>query len=129
MSSKFLYGASVQGIQSFIFQTSKLAEIVGASELVEQICTSFFKEQIGSGNFKEENLILGAAGNIKYIFDNASSCQELVRKFPKAVMEMVPGITISQAVVEYEQGGLNSALQKLEDKLRVQRNKASKVGS
>ena len=34
---KFLYGAAVQGIQSFIFQTNALKEIAGASELVEQI--------------------------------------------------------------------------------------------
>lgn len=45
--SKFLYGAAVQGIQSFIFQTNTLREIVGASELVEEICTKMFAEQLG----------------------------------------------------------------------------------
>ena len=40
--SKFLYGASVQGIQHFIFQTNELKDIVGASELVENICTTLF---------------------------------------------------------------------------------------
>ena len=34
MAVNYLYGASVQGIQSFIFQTDKLKEIVGASNLV-----------------------------------------------------------------------------------------------
>jgi hypothetical protein len=121
MEVKYLYGASVQGIQDFIFQTSKLTEIVGASELVEQICTSFFKKKVG-GLFKDENLILGAAGNIKYIFDNKESCQQLVKKFPKAVMEMAPGITISQAVVEIKDGD-NNSMQILEDRLRIQRNK------
>lgn len=38
--TKYLYGAEVQGIQGFIFQTNKLREIVGASELVEEICGS-----------------------------------------------------------------------------------------
>ena len=37
--NKYLYGASVQGIQQFIFQTNELKDIVGASELVEFICT------------------------------------------------------------------------------------------
>ena len=50
--SKYLYGASVQGIQSFIFQTNKLKEIIGASELVEEICTSMFAEQINK-TYKE----------------------------------------------------------------------------
>lgn len=121
--AKYLYGAAVQGIQGFIFQTNKLQEIVGASELVEQICNDFFKVEVGKNGFKEENLILGAAGNIKYIFDDYNSCQELVMRFPKKVMEKAPGITISQAVVKYEEGKLNDSLQKLEDKLREQRNK------
>lgn len=124
---KYLYGAAVQGIQSFIFQTNKLQEIVGASELVEEICTSFFRTQVGEKKFKKENLILGAAGNIKYIFECQDECKEFVRKFPKEVMEMAPGITISQAVVKYGDGEskLNDALQDLEDKLRIQRNKVS----
>jgi hypothetical protein len=62
---KYLYGAAIQGIQSYIFQTDKLKEIVGASELVERICTEFFKNGFGNGKFKEENKILSAAGNIK----------------------------------------------------------------
>ena len=45
---KYLYGASVQGIQNFIFQSNKLAEIVGASELVEEICTTKFAQLIYS---------------------------------------------------------------------------------
>ncbi len=120
MSTKYLYGASVQGIQGFIFATNKLKEIVGASELVEQICTSFFKDQLGK-DYKEENLILGAAGNIKYLFDDEPVCQRLVRNFPKAVMEMAPGITISQAVVKVEN---NNASEILENRLRTQRNRA-----
>ncbi len=40
--TKYLYGAAVQGIQGFIFQTNKLKEIAGASEMVEQICTNEF---------------------------------------------------------------------------------------
>ncbi len=122
--SKFLYGAAVQGIQGFIFQTNKLQEIVGASELVEEICTNHFWGQVGISK-DDPNIILNAAGNIKYIFEDEGNCREFVRKFPKSVMEMAPGITISQAVVEYEQNELNEALQSLENKLREQRNKVS----
>ncbi len=121
MGSKYLYGASVQGIQSFIFQTSKLTEIVGASELVEQICTSKFCELAGI-KADDKNMILNAAGNIKYIFDSEQSCQNFVRIFPKKVMEMAPGITISQAVVQIVSG--EDSMQVLEDRLRIQRNKA-----
>lgn len=50
----YLYGAAVQGIQSFIFQTNKLMEIAGASELVEQKYITKFWEvaQINRNDLK-----------------------------------------------------------------------------
>ena len=71
--NQYLYGAAVQGIQSFIFQTNTLREIVGASELVEEICTKMFAEQLGISKTNldnDGNAIINAAGNIKYIFNN-----------------------------------------------------------
>ncbi len=59
--SKYLYGASVQGIQGFIFSTNKLKDIVGASELVEQICTTVFDKFAVNGES-----VVQAAGNIKF---------------------------------------------------------------
>lgn len=49
-STSYLYGASIQGIQSFIFQTDRLKDIVGASELVEQACTDMFYKPVGGIN-------------------------------------------------------------------------------
>ena len=127
--SKYLYGAAVQGIQDFIFQTNKLQEIIGASEQVEQVCTSKFAEMFGKKTddlAKDPNAIVNAAGNIKYIFDDYESCQRIVRAFPKTIIEHAPGITISQAVVEYPTEGVRdfkNAVLKLEENLRSQRNK------
>lgn len=121
--TKYIYGASVQGIQSFIFQTNKLKEIVGASELVEDICRKLFKEMLLKHNiaFVEENLLVGAAGSIKYIFESKEDCEKIVKTFPKTVMEKADGITISQAVVQ--DGIYEDAIQELERRLRIQRNK------
>ncbi len=131
--AKYLYGASVQGIQSFIFETNKLKEIVGASELVEQICTTEFADAIGlKTKSKEElaeklksdaNVIMTAAGNIKYIFDDEEKCKELVLNFPKRISNFAPGITISQAVVPLT-GDIKKDIDDLEHNLKVQRNKA-----
>lgn len=127
--SKYLYGAAVQGIQGFIFQTNKLKEIVGASELVENICTTLFAQALYPGApdpLKElnskENAILNAAGNIKYIFESEEECRRVVRSFPMIVMKYAPGITISQSVVKYD-GDFADAVQRLEGNLRIQRNK------
>lgn len=133
--AKYLYGAAAQGIQSFIFQTNKLSEIVGASELVEEICTSKFAEMVyGSGEGARKALkndkgraILYAAGNIKYIFDDKEKCASVVREFPKRISTFAPGVTLSQAVVEFEDAGdpqkFKKAVNELERRLRIQRNK------
>ena len=117
---KYLYGASVQGIQDFIFQTNTLKEIVGASELVEQICTTAFKEY---GN--EEESIVRAAGNIKHIFNCRKDCENAVLNFPKKVMTMAPGITISQAVVALKDdlSDYKDQANEIEKSLVIQRNK------
>lgn len=119
---KYLYGASVQGIQGFIFQTNKLREIVGASEIVEQICTDAFDEYAVNGES-----IVRAAGNIKYLFSSEAACIEAVRNFPRKIMNMAPGITISQAVVVVEtDDDYASKANELEKNLIVQRNKQTR---
>lgn len=131
-NTKYLYGASVQGIQGFIFQTNKLKEIVGASEIVEQICTTEFGKILGKTEKElqdpemistDKNWIVGAAGNIKYIFETASACAPVVKDFPKQIMTMAPGITISQAVVKLG-NNFKEAVEKLEANLKTQRNRA-----
>lgn len=123
MGKRYLYGAAVQGIQNFIFQTNELKDIVGASELVEMICTSAF-DDFGCDSSKS---IVRAAGNIKYDFDDEEQCKKAVLEFPKKVQGMAPGITISQAVVEYnpedeETEQFSDIVKQLESFLRIQRN-------
>lgn len=127
---QYLYGASVQGIQSFIFQTNKLKDIVGASELVEQICTTEFANQIGKrfdDLSNDPNAIVNAAGNIKYIFNDETICRKTFLEFPKRIQQFAPGITISQAVVSMDEAiefGVANTL--LEEKLKIQRNRPTR---
>lgn len=126
MEKRYLYGAAVQGIQGFIFQTNKLREIVGASELVEEICTVEFEGLLGEKYHEytktdDTGAVMHAAGNIKYIFNNREDCEKCVREFPRKVANLAPGITISQAVIDYS-GNFETDVAKLESLLRGQRN-------
>lgn len=120
----YLYGAAVQGIQQFIFQTNKLSEIIGASELVERICTTYFEKVLGKELNDNPKAIVNAAGNVKYIFDDREDCERMVREFPQYVQTRVPGVTISQAVIEYDdEQEFREQVIELEGKLRTQRNR------
>lgn len=124
MSKVYLYAAAVQGIQDFIFKTNELRHIVGASELVEQICTSAFD------NYAEgEKSVVRAAGNIKHIFETEEACKRAFRNFPGEIMRKAPGVTVSQAVAEYDDSttdGFSKAIDEVEKKLKIQRNKPPK---
>ena len=85
MAETYLYGAAVQGIQNFIFQTDKLKRIGKASEIVEEICTTVFKDFEKNGES-----VVRAAGNIKHLFYDRKSCEKAVKDFPRKVMEMAP---------------------------------------
>ncbi|MEA3228714.1 MAG: hypothetical protein U9P38_06565 [Campylobacterota bacterium] len=117
--SKYLYGASVQGIQEFIFATNKLQEIVGASELVKQIAQEFEK------HYEADEVLLNAAGNIKAVFNSKERCEEVVLEFSKIIQQKAYGITLSQAVVEFDGKYTQKDIDSLEKKLKIQRNRPS----
>jgi len=132
--AKYLYGASVQGIQEFIFKTNKLQEIVGASEIVKNISSNKYKKGEKKeanpisfeDNFNPDTIIVNAAGNIKALFHSKQDCEEAVLEFPKMVMQNAYGITISQAVVTIEgDTPTQIELNELEKNLKIQRNKPS----
>lgn len=119
---RYLYGASIQGIQKYIFQTNELKDIIGASELVNEICDDFVKKY-GEDSEHKGKMIVHAAGNIKCIFDSEEACRCAVRDFPRNAMEKAPGITISQAVVKIEDGSdFSTEIDLLEERLHAQRN-------
>ncbi|MEA3228350.1 MAG: hypothetical protein U9P38_04670, partial [Campylobacterota bacterium] len=120
---RYLYGASVQGIQDFIFKTNKLQEIVGASEIVKGIASDFRD----ISHLKDENILLNAAGNIKAIFDDEKALREFLLIFSKFIQQKAYGITLSQAVVEMKEmfATQEKAIEELEKKLKIQRNKPS----
>jgi len=121
---KYLYGASVQGIQGFIFETNKLQEIVGASEIVKEISDKF----LDSANYKKDDdrILLNAAGNIKALFNSKEDAKDIVKYFPKSIEQEAFGITVSQVLIEIEEDTPSEEeFRILDEKLKIQRNKPS----
>lgn len=118
---RYLYGASVQGIQNFIFETNKLKEIAGGSEFVDDICTSRFQRILGK---EPHNQIQGAAGIVRYLFheDELDALNRMVKYFPFEIQKEAPGITISQAVVKVDGELTSDHMSDLIRKLDTQRN-------
>ena len=120
----YLYGASIQGIQGFIFETNKLQEIVGASEIVKSIADDF----LNFANYEKEDkhILLNAAGNIKALFEDRDSSQAVVESFSKYIQKKAYGITISQAVIMIDREyPTDDEFKALDDALKIQRNKPS----
>ena len=105
---KYLYAASVQGIQSFIFASDVLKEIVGASELIQYICTELPKEILFDTKSDEEvkaydkNSVVTAAGNIRQVFEDRDLLKKIFSDMPLAVARKAPGLVLSQTIYAFE---------------------------
>lgn len=109
MTLTHLYGFTVQGIQSYIFQTNNLREIIGASEIVEAVCTTWFSDFCKKNGIKGES-IQQAAGNIKF-FAEEKDAESIFKDFGDCVRQNAPGLPFSQAVVkDLDFDALDSAL-------------------
>lgn len=133
--AKYLYGASIQGIQEYIYATNKLQEIIGASEIIDSLGQKFDeKKDYGEiyavfdklrENDLVEQILLNAAGNFRAIVDGEENLKKIVRDLPKKIMQNAYGITISQAVAPYNDNDYGTASKELERKLKTQRNRPS----
>ena len=119
--TKYLYGAVVHGIQSFIFDTGKLKEIIGASEFIEETCTTRFAAAVGKA-FDPKQQIIGAAGKIQYLFEDETTCQQFVYDFRRQIEEEVPGLSLAEAIVEVSGELLDEHIARLEKQLAQERN-------
>ena len=119
---KYLYGSVVNKIQKFIFETGKLKEIIGASEWIERICQGEFIDAVGA-SYKEENLIVGAAGKVTYLFEDADHFQDFLLKFHKSILAKTPNLNITQAAVKVEDFPKKEDFKTLEERLTIQKNK------
>lgn len=126
--TKYLYGATIDSIQPYLFGTNKLREIAGGSELVEHVCKKQFPqavEQIYKHEDKQQ--IVAAAGKVIYLFEQEEHCAAIVKNFPQKVGLQAPNLQLSQAVVKIEGGYPSKAdFTKLDIRLDIQKNRRTR---
>lgn len=133
--AKYLYGASIQGIQEYIYATNDLQEIIGASEIIDSLGRNLKDKKKDDGEifgmFDElkqnglvEQILLNAAGNFRAIVNGEENLKKIVYNLPKKIMQNAYGITVSQATAPYN-GDYETASKILEQRLKTQRNRPS----
>lgn len=133
--AKYLYGASIQGIQDYIFATNDLQEIIGASEIIDSLGRNLKDKKKDDGEifgvFNElkqkglvEQILLNAAGNFRAIVNGEENLKKIVYDLPKKIMKNAYGITVSQATAPYNDD-YETASKILEQRLKTQRNRPS----
>ncbi len=129
MSAKYLYGATVQGVQEYIFQYSKLKDICAADANVSNLREELFSDLLRKHNIKNDcyKIIENGAGKIKVLFDKEEDCKKVVRNYLKEISYYAPGIVVSQAVVEVAREKLTREdVVKLDNLIKTQRNKPTR---
>lgn len=122
----YLYGAAINGIQKYIFQTNRLREIIGASSLIELFSTKLFEELIDS--IDKKNVLREAGGKITIQSPEKENIEKLVRDLPRKVAELMPGVSFSQAVVRTVKSDVEKEdFARLEKALAAQRNRGPRL--
>ena len=102
------------GIQSFIFSSNRLKDVVGGSELVSQATSR-------QGWIKElgykKNVIVGAGGNLLLQFENKEEAKTFAAKFSRKALKEAPGLEVALVHHKYDTGQLAQAIQEIQIKI------------
>lgn len=120
--SQFLYVYASRGIQEFVLRGTKLKEMVGASELIEDLSTSVLPQTLHALDLQHKStLVSQAAGAARILFDSEESARRLAALWPMVVSLKAPGLQIVQAIVKMEDSILETVA-RAERQLAVERN-------
>lgn len=114
--SEYYCAITISSIQDYIFKTNKLKEIIGGSLIIDKVCSSeYLKEHIK--DYNEDNLLLNAAGKVKYKFESKEKCQSFLSSYIRDVNQTAPGLKINYAIAK------NENKNQLDQLILIQKNK------
>ena len=116
----WLYRYEAKGIQEYILATEKLAEMLGASALIEDLATEARGRAEGLGG----TFIAGAAGSATFEFADAATLQGFAATWPMRVAQLLPGLKMVQAWAEVSGGRHGEVLRdEVLPRLETERNR------
>lgn len=119
----YLYSFSAKEIQRYILTSDKLKDMIGGSEIVNAVCTSFLERCLADlGMRGTREIITQAAGWARIVFHDEYDVRLMMKNWPFLVSRYAPGLTIVQCCVPYANDGLPSAIDESERLLRMERN-------
>ena len=102
------------GIQSFVFASNRLRDVVGGSELVQQATSrQGWIDQLGY----RDNVIVGAGGNLLLRFDTRDQAKDFALQFSRKMLDEAPGLEVALVHHEYANGQLAKAIQEVQIKI------------
>jgi len=118
--SQYLYTYAARGIQEFVLRGDKLKEMVGASELIEELSTTVLDHTLKALNLPHK-IISQAAGAARILFNSKDDAMRLAALWPMIVHHTAPGLQVVQAIVEADTN-IFAAVANAEKQLTVERN-------
>jgi len=122
----WLYSFESKEIQKYIMRSDKLKDMVGGSELINQLCDSYLPAALKSMNVANRcDIIAKAAGWARISFAEKQDAELLFSAWPFLVARFAPGLQVIQSLQEIHDGGLPAAIKVSADQLRYARNLVS----
>ena len=101
------------GIQSFVFSSNRLRDVVGGSELVHQATSrDGWVRALGYG----DHVIVGAGGNLLLRFADLEGAMRFSGRFSRKLLDEAPELEAAIVHHPYENGKLTSAIQEVQVK-------------
>lgn len=105
------------GIQSYIFASNRLRDVVGASYLVDWATREDGGLGLTNGAVPTPEIIVAAGGNAILRFNTSDAAKQFVLHYTRRLLEEAPGLNVAIAHRPYEDGQLAHGLLALQIEL------------
>lgn len=119
----WLYVFAAKGLQAFVLGSDELRDMVGATELIDQLPRKLLQTTIDLLKpVRGHEVLSQAAGCARIRFDSEEDARRLASVWPMICAHAAPGLEIAQTVVPIEGGRYLEAIHAAEENLVRERN-------